>query len=53
MVQLGLSHLYTAGLMKMGGAIIVALGITIYFDKMYYLNIWSAEIQFFIENLFK
>lgn len=42
---------YSAGLMKFGGAIIVLLGIVIYFDKMYYLNIWTAELQYFIESL--
>lgn len=44
---------YSTTLMKFGGAIIVALGFTIYFDKMYYLNIWSAELQYFIESLVK
>lgn len=42
---------YSAGLMKFGGAIIVLLGIMIYFDKMYYLNIWTAELQYFMESL--
>lgn len=41
---------YSAGLMKFGGAIIVLLGIMIYFDKMYYLNIWTADLQYFIES---
>ncbi|MDN7240685.1 cytochrome c biogenesis CcdA family protein [Planococcus sp. N028] len=42
---------YSAGLMKFGGAIIVLLGIMIYFDKMYYLNIWTADLQYMIESL--
>jgi len=41
---------YSAGLMKFGGIIIVLLGVMIYFDKMYYLNIWTADLQYFIES---
>ncbi|MBU9675028.1 cytochrome c biogenesis CcdA family protein [Planococcus sp. CP5-4] len=41
---------YSAGLMKVGGIIIVLLGVMIYFDKMYYLNIWTADLQYFIES---
>lgn len=44
---------YSSSLMKLGGAIIVILGIMIYFDKMYYLNIWAAEIQYFLESFIK
>lgn len=44
---------YSAALMKFGGAIIVVLGVMIYFDKMYFLNIWTAELQYFIESLLK
>ena len=43
---------YSAGLMKFGGGIIVLLGIMIYFDKMYYLNIWTADLQYFVESFF-
>lgn len=42
---------YSAALMKAGGAIIILLGVMIYFDHMYYLNIWSAELQYFVESL--
>ncbi|TFE00682.1 cytochrome c biogenesis CcdA family protein [Jeotgalibacillus salarius] len=42
---------YSEMLMKLGGAIIVILGVMIYFDKMFYLNIWTSEIQFFLESL--
>uniref|UniRef100_UPI0030F39415 cytochrome c biogenesis protein CcdA n=1 Tax=Staphylococcus aureus TaxID=1280 RepID=UPI0030F39415 len=42
---------YSSALMKFGGAIIVVLGVMIYFDQMHYLNIWTADIQFFIESL--
>lgn len=41
---------YSSGLMKFGGTIIVVLGVMIYFDKMYYLNIWTADLQYFIES---
>lgn len=42
---------YSSVLMKFGGAIIVLMGVMIYFDKMYFLNIWTAELQYFIESL--
>lgn len=42
---------YSSALMKFGGAIIVVMGAMIYFDKMYYLNIWTADLQYFIESL--
>nr|WP_238942751.1 cytochrome c biogenesis CcdA family protein [Planococcus beigongshangi] len=42
---------YSSALMKFGGAIIVALGVMIYFDQMHYLNIWTADLQYFIESL--
>ncbi|WP_084243632.1 cytochrome c biogenesis CcdA family protein [Planomicrobium okeanokoites] len=42
---------YSSALMKFGGAIIVVIGAMIYFDKMYYLNIWTADLQYFIESL--
>ncbi|WP_033543866.1 cytochrome c biogenesis CcdA family protein [Planococcus sp. CAU13] len=42
---------YSSALMKFGGTIIVALGIMIYFDQMHYLNIWTADLQYFIESL--
>ena len=42
---------YSSALMKFGGAIIVVMGVMIYFDKMYYLNIWTADLQYFIESL--
>ena len=42
---------YSSALMKFGGAIIVVLGVMVYFDQMHYLNIWTADIQYFIESL--
>ncbi|WP_317987039.1 cytochrome c biogenesis CcdA family protein [Sutcliffiella rhizosphaerae] len=44
---------YSSTLMKIGGFIILILGFMIYFDKMLYLNIWTAQIQYFIESLFE
>ncbi|PUB06326.1 cytochrome c biogenesis CcdA family protein [Paenisporosarcina sp. OV554] len=44
---------YSSGLMKLGGLIIVVLGIMIYFDKMFYLNIWTSKIQYQIQSLFQ
>jgi cytochrome c-type biogenesis protein len=43
---------YSAKLMKIGGIIIVILGILIFFNKMYYINIWGNRIQEFISSLF-
>ncbi|MGI2326869.1 cytochrome c biogenesis CcdA family protein [Planococcus sp. YIM B11945] len=42
---------YSAALMKFGGTIIVALGMMIYFNKMYYLNIWTSDFQLFVQSL--
>ncbi|TWT25807.1 cytochrome c biogenesis CcdA family protein [Planomicrobium sp. CPCC 101110] len=42
---------YSAVLMKFGGAIIVLLGVIIYFDKMYYLNIWTSALKYILESL--
>ncbi|MDV2686415.1 cytochrome c biogenesis protein CcdA [Alkalihalophilus lindianensis] len=38
--------------MKIGGWIIIILGITIFFNKMYYINILGQKIQNFILSLF-
>ncbi|MEB6551137.1 cytochrome c biogenesis protein CcdA [Heyndrickxia sporothermodurans] len=43
---------YSALLMKIGGAIIIVLGIMLYFDWMNYFNIWFSEIKYFIYDLF-
>lgn len=42
---------YSSSLTKLGGLIIVVLGIMIYFDKMFYLNILTSEIQYLIQSL--
>ncbi|WP_088102069.1 cytochrome c biogenesis CcdA family protein [Halalkalibacter urbisdiaboli] len=43
---------YSAIFMKIGGVTIIILGIMIYFKKMYYINIWSNELQSFLKHLF-
>ncbi|WEG15275.1 cytochrome c biogenesis CcdA family protein [Alkalihalophilus pseudofirmus] len=43
---------YSAVLMKIGGVIMIILGVTIFFNKMYYVNIWGNRIQQFFSGLF-
>lgn len=43
---------YSSTLMKVGGVLMVIIGLMLFFDKMNYLNIWSADIQVFFEELF-
>lgn len=44
---------YSTLLMKFGGVIIVLLGLMIYFNKMQYLNIWTSNIQYYLQNFFE
>ncbi|WP_244951560.1 cytochrome c biogenesis CcdA family protein [Sutcliffiella horikoshii] len=41
---------YSAILTKVGGFIIIVLGLMIYFDKMIYLNIWTSHIEYLIKS---
>ncbi|WP_078551919.1 cytochrome c biogenesis CcdA family protein [Bacillus alkalicellulosilyticus] len=43
---------YSSILMKIGGVIMVLLGIIIFFGKMYYINIFGNQIQEFITRIF-
>lgn len=43
---------YSAILMKVGGFIIIVLGLMIYFDKMIYLNIWTSHIEYLLKSWF-
>lgn len=43
---------YSSVFMKIGGVIIIILGIMIFFDKMYIIQIWGQKIQNFFLNLF-
>ena len=43
---------YSSKLMRIGGSIIVILGLMIYFDKIIYLNIWASHFRYLIESLF-
>lgn len=42
---------YSSFLMKTGGIIMIILGFMLYFDKIFYFNIWGAEIQDYFLNL--
>lgn len=43
---------YSSFFMKLGGGITIILGVMIYFNKMYFFNVWTAELQYFLESLF-
>ncbi|MEH7155284.1 cytochrome c biogenesis CcdA family protein [Neobacillus drentensis] len=43
---------YSATLMKIGGFLMIIIGLMVFFDKMTYINIWGSEIQYFIEEMF-
>ncbi|MFO1444145.1 cytochrome c biogenesis protein CcdA [Bacillus sp. Bva_UNVM-123] len=44
---------YSSILMKIGGVIIIILGIMIFFNKMTYLNMWTSTLTYYIESLFE
>ncbi|KZR58724.1 cytochrome c biogenesis CcdA family protein [Pseudobacillus badius] len=44
---------YSSLLMKFGGGIMIVLGLMIYFDKMFYLNMWGSEIQEYFFELWQ
>lgn len=35
---------YSSGIMKLGGLLMIAIGLILFFDKMFYLNIWMNRI---------
>ncbi|MDV2686157.1 cytochrome c biogenesis protein CcdA [Alkalihalophilus lindianensis] len=43
---------YSAVFMKIGGVIMIILGVTIFFNKMYYINIWGQHLQSLLSSLF-
>ncbi|WMT20857.1 cytochrome c biogenesis CcdA family protein [Parageobacillus toebii] len=43
---------YSSLLMKIGGILLIIIGLMVYFDKMTYLNIWTARFQYFLQHLF-
>ncbi|WP_240035333.1 cytochrome c biogenesis CcdA family protein [Neobacillus notoginsengisoli] len=43
---------YSSLFMKIGGILMIVIGLMVFFDKMMYINVWSSEIQNFIEGLF-
>lgn len=43
---------YSSKLMKIGGTIMILIGIMLYFDKMYIFNAWSSIIQYYLYDLF-
>ncbi len=43
---------YSSIFMKIGGVIIIILGVMIFFDKMYVIQIWGQRMQDFFANLF-
>ncbi len=43
---------YSSLFMKIGGVLMIMIGIMVFFDKMIYINIWASEMQNFFKNLF-
>jgi cytochrome c-type biogenesis protein len=43
---------YSSSLMKIGGVLMIIIGLMVFFDKMTYINIWSSELQYFFEDMF-
>lgn len=44
---------YSAVLMKIGGYVIIVIGLMLYFDKMVYFAIWGSNLQYFLQDLLK
>ncbi|MEA1854849.1 cytochrome c biogenesis CcdA family protein [Cytobacillus sp. FSL W7-1323] len=44
-------HKYSSHLMKMGGFILIIIGVMVYFDQVYVINIWGAKAEFFLKGL--
>ncbi|ULT58240.1 cytochrome c biogenesis protein CcdA [Neobacillus drentensis] len=42
---------YSALLMKIGGVLMILIGLMIFFDKMTYITIWGSQIQYFFEEM--
>ena len=43
---------YSSLFMKIGGILMIIIGLIVFFDKMTYINIWASALQTFFENLF-
>ncbi|MBT2653995.1 hypothetical protein J7E81_01890 [Bacillus sp. ISL-18] len=43
---------YSALLMKIGGVLMILIGLMIFFNKMTYITIWGSQIQHFFEEMF-
>ena len=44
---------YSSALMKVGGILMIIIGLVLFFDKMNYINIWSSYIQEFFAEMIK
>lgn len=42
---------YSALLMKIGGVLMIIIGLMVFFDKMTYISNWGFQIQYFIEEM--
>lgn len=42
---------YSALFMKIGGVLMIIIGLMVFFDKMIYITIWSSEIQYFLKEM--
>jgi cytochrome c-type biogenesis protein len=43
---------YSSLLMKIGGYVMIIIGLMLYFDKMVYFAIWGSNVQYYLEGLF-
>lgn len=44
---------YSSIFMKVGGVLMIAIGLIVFFDKMTYINIWGSKLQTLIGSLFR
>lgn len=44
---------YSSLLMKIGGIVMIILGFMLYFDKIFYFNIWGSDIHEYISKLWR
>ncbi|MFC0274489.1 cytochrome c biogenesis CcdA family protein [Metabacillus herbersteinensis] len=43
---------HSRALMKIGGVIMIVIGILLYFDQMTYFNVWFSDVQYRLYDLF-
>ncbi|MDQ1002037.1 cytochrome c-type biogenesis protein [Neobacillus niacini] len=42
---------YSTLLMKIGGVLMIIIGLMVFFDKMTFITIWGSEIQYYFEEM--